>query len=374
MPEHNPCHPAVLQVSPPSPRTYRLIEESPPPRRETISLTILAGFLGAGKTTLLNALVRAEHGAKLGVIVNDFGDINIDAELVAQVDGETLTLTNGCVCCTIKDDLLATLFRLLHRPDPPQHVLLECSGLSDPAQVLRSFAEASLFEVVQICSLVVVVDAEQFATVEFRDQPLALHQLMVADIVVLSKTDLVPNEVESVEARIRAVLPNARILRSVQGNVPFDLLLGMGGFDLNRLLELPEHTAQPGHGFTSWSNHWHSAADPNRLRDTLENLPAAVIRAKGIFALRGERQETIVQVVGRRIELQRGPLWESDIARRSKFVAIVEDNPGGEMCKNALTSSFAACFSDLSRPVKTEKKQWLSRFFRRASQKSPKNH
>ena len=145
---------------------------------------------------------RANAAAVVMFGCDDFGAINIDAELVAAVDGETITLQNGCICCTIKDDLLLSLFRLLRRPDPPAHVLIEASGVSDPAEVLKSFDDARVLDVVRLAAVIVVVDAEQYAAVEYRDQPLALHQLLVADLVILNKLDLIDEYVFLVHPRI----------------------------------------------------------------------------------------------------------------------------------------------------------------------------
>ncbi len=316
-----------------------VVRVEPPEQLPTVKLTLLAGFLGAGKTTLLNALVQAEHGVRVGVIVNDFGEINIDAELVASTDGDTVTLANGCICCTIRDDLLLTLFRLLHRTDAPEHVIIECSGVSDPAAVLRGFEEASLYDIVDIDAVVVVVDAEQFLELEFRDKPLAIHQLAVSDLVVLNKVDLVDEtRLEEVESRVRQTVPGARILRAVRGAVPFDLLLGVGRFDPARHLPAAgpsvhvhaadgEHDPEHAHRdhelvFDRWSFTSDRPLDPHQLRAALDALPVGVYRAKGIVHVRGEEQRrVVVQVVGPRVEVELGEPWD-DEPKVSKLVAI----------------------------------------------------
>ena len=323
---------------------YRLavvVHVEPVEQLPTVKLTLLAGFLGAGKTTLLNALVRAEHGVRVGVIVNDFGQINIDAELVASTDGDTVTLANGCICCTIRDDLLLTLFRLLHRDDAPEHVIIECSGVSDPAAVLRGFEEARLYDIVDIDAVVVVVDAEQMMTLEFRDEPLALHQLAVADLVVLNKVDLVDDaQLEVVEAKVLKTVPGVRVLHSVRGQVPFDLLLGIGKFDPSR--HLPDaadvHVHETGHSapdpdhdhghddhdavYSTWSFTSDRPLQPDRVRAALDALPVGVYRAKGILHVQGEpNRRVVVQVVGRRIEVELGEHWDG-APKRSKLVTI----------------------------------------------------
>jgi G3E family GTPase len=302
-----------------------MIREEPPERIATVSLTLLAGFLGAGKTTLLNQIVRAQHGVRVGVLVNDFGEIDIDAELVAKVDGETIALTNGCICCTIKDDLLLTLFRLLHRPDAPEHVIVECSGVSDPVAVLQGFEDARLFEIVRVDSVVAVVDAEQFGEAEFRDRPLLLHQLLCADLVVLNKADLVDEAaLADVEARIRSTVPGARMVRAQRGDVPYDLVLGSGRFDPAKLLEHGVQDHSHDDAFVRWSFRTPDPLDVERLRAALDELPVGVYRAKGIVAVPQEARRIVVHVVGKRVVLDYGEPW-GDVVPESKLVAIGRD-------------------------------------------------
>jgi G3E family GTPase len=317
-----------------------MIREEPPERLRNVSLTLLAGFLGAGKTTLLNAIVRAEHGARVGVIVNDFGDIDIDAELVARADGETITFKNGCICCTIRDELLLTLFRLLHRPDRPDYVIVECSGISDPVAVLKGFEEARLFEIVRIDSVVAVVDTEHLATIEFRDEPLLLHQIVCADLVVLNKADLVDAPtLAAVEARIRSTVPDVRVVPAERGRVPYDLVLGVGRFDPAKLLEHDVHDHEHAHDdeWVRWSFHTHGDLALDRLRGALEELPIGIYRAKGIVAFRGEARRIVVHVVGKRVELDYGEPW-GDVPRESKIVAV-----GRDFEPHALTEAFERC-------------------------------
>ncbi|MEM6292292.1 MAG: GTP-binding protein [Myxococcota bacterium] len=331
-----------------------VVRVEPVEQLPTVKLTLLAGFLGAGKTTLLNKLVLAEHGVRVGVIVNDFGEINIDAELVASTDGDTVTLANGCICCTIRDDLLLTLFRLLHREDAPEHVIIECSGVSDPAAVLRGFEEARLYDIVDIDACVVVVDAEQMMTLEFRDEPLALHQLAVADLVVLNKVDLVDDaQRDVVEAKVRETVPGVRVLHSVRGDVPFDLLLGVGAFDPSKALpetadvhvadaqgEIRDRRLDHDLVFSRWSFTSERPLQPDRVRAALDALPVGIYRAKGLLDVQGEpTRRVVVQVVGRRVEVELGEAW-GDAPRRSQLVAIGLE---GSFEADALEASFRAC-------------------------------
>ena len=253
----------------------------------------------------------------------------------------------------IRDDLLLTLFRLLHRDDAPEHVIIECSGVSDPAAVLRGFEEARLYDIVDIDAVVVVVDAEQMMTLEFRDEPLALHQLAVADLVVLNKVDLVDEaQLEAVESRVLETVPGVRILRSVRGDVDFDLLLGTGRFDPAKHLPEPadvrveaatgDQVGPEDHDtvYATWSFTSDRPLQPDRVRAALDALPVGIYRAKGLLYVQGEpNRRVVVQVVGRRVEVELGEYW-GEAEKRSQFVTIgLRDGVNPE----ALEASLRAC-------------------------------
>ncbi|MEO1290978.1 MAG: GTP-binding protein, partial [Chloroflexota bacterium] len=190
------------------------------PAHFPVPITILTGFLGAGKTTLLNHILHSDHGMKIAVLVNDFGAINVDAQLIVGIEGEMVTLSNGCICCTIRGDLLRETLQLLTRDDPPEYILIEASGVSDPISVALTFRVPEVMPMVKLDGVITVVDAEQFLNLEGENQWLGLAQVGFADIVVLSKVDLVTDTYrEMVKTRIREISPDARIIEGLHGQV-----------------------------------------------------------------------------------------------------------------------------------------------------------
>ena len=191
---------------------------------EPIPVTIISGFLGAGKTSLLNHILNADHGLRVAVLVNDFGEINIDAELISGVSGEsTINLSNGCICCSIRNDLLEAAVQLIQRPDPPEYIVVETSGVSDPMAVSLTFMARELRSRARVDSMLTVVDSEQIDRVDGKHRELAFDQIAMADIVVLNKIDLVNEEKrEELADFVKNLVPQARILETTHGKVPLE--------------------------------------------------------------------------------------------------------------------------------------------------------
>ncbi|NNK06575.1 MAG: GTP-binding protein, partial [Myxococcales bacterium] len=257
-----------------------------------------------------------------------FGAINIDAKLVVGVEGETVSLENGCVCCTMRDDLATETARLLSRPEPPEYILVEASGISDPKLIAHTFLSSELEAMVQVDSIIAMVDTEQLLELRHDDLHLALQQIDVADIVVLNKIDLVTRaQQEAVSARIRELVPDARLLPAVHAGVPVELIFGVEGGGLRPGQPAGDddhhHHGNEHPTFRTWSWISDEPLSLSAFRDTITSLPPSVYRAKGILQLRDYPSYKVqFQMAGKRSSLGTTELWADDAPPRSELVFI----------------------------------------------------
>ena len=287
-------------------------------REQPVPYTVLGGYLGAGKTTLLNQLLRSNAGARFAVVVNDFGAIGIDAELIANQDGDTINLTNGCICCTASDGLADVLDRLRARSDDIDHVIVEASGVSDPARI-GNYAGAFGFE---LRGVVVLADAEQVRSrsVDKYVGGTVLSQLRSADMLVLTKTDLVElSQLDEVRAWLGGTAPGTPILESAPGNVPTDIVLG----ELGPAPDSPVTGATHHVDYDTWSHERSGPMDRSALEAFIGALPDGVFRAKGIVHLADDPDHRhVLQVVGRHVSLTRDTWPVAGEERHCRLVVI----------------------------------------------------
>jgi G3E family GTPase len=302
-------------------------------------VTIITGFLGSGKTTLLNQILKNRQDLKVAVLVNEFGDINIDSQLLVSTEDDMVELSNGCICCTINEGLVDAVYRVLEREERIDCMVIETTGVADPLPIILTFVGTELRELTSLDSVLAVVDSETF-TPEHFDSEAAFKQVAFADIVLLNKTDLAPQaKVEELEAYIRTVKEGARILHSRYGEVPLPLILGVGLtqaelFDSVENQEKHDHHEHEHHhkhehehhdehehhhehhhhghqshhldndGFISLSFQSDRPFDVHKFQEFLtEKMPFDVFRAKGILWFNDSPMRHIFQLSGPRYEL-----------------------------------------------------------------------
>lgn len=273
-----------------------------------IPVTIIGGFLGSGKTSLLNHIINNTHGKRFAVLVNDFGEINIDAKLVVSVEGETISLANGCVCCVIRDDLLKEVIRLCERDPLPEHIVIESSGVARPVAVAETFFNPAVQHLVELQNMITLLDADLVIDDQADYTDLAYAQVAVADLVVINKTDLVPpRRLEAVRQKVEAIVPRACIWETTFGVVPLELIFddqmsrAMESLREKNKLLTPHHEHHHDQEFATWTFRSKVKWSFNALQRAVEHLPQGIFRAKGMVQLDLETDDYgILQVTGRR--------------------------------------------------------------------------
>jgi G3E family GTPase len=272
----------------------------PSSARAPIPLTVIGGFLGAGKTTLVNRLLAGEHGERLMVLINDFGEINIDAALIADRGAGVIALTNGCVCCSLGGDLAATLMRVRAAAEPPDHLIIEASGVSNPGKIAQIGLAGNAF---RLGAVVVLADAAEVRR-HARDRYVGTtvtRQIASADLILLNKCDLVEaSDLKSTRAWLSALVPDVPVIETTEARIGAEIILGAvaqpraGGED-------PATSHDHLHGISSWSIRLKEGLSRDAFLRFAGNIPPEVLRAKGFVPLReADGGLHVFQLVGRR--------------------------------------------------------------------------
>ena len=299
------------------------------PARSGVPVTILSGFLGAGKTTLLNHILGNQQGVKTAVLVNEFGEIGIDNELIVTTNEEMVELSNGCICCSINDELMEAVERILKRPDKMDYIVVETTGLADPLPVAMTFLGSELRDTTRLDSIITLIDAENFDE-SVLDTQVGRAQVIYGDILLLNKCDLVPEQrLKTVETLLREVKNDARILHSVKGDVPLPLLLSVGLFETDKVVTTDAHDhSSHGHDHGSHSHdhgshshdhgsHSHDHQDhPDQL--AIEGFTSLSFQSNGPFALR-RFQNFLDNQMPQEVFRAKGILWFNESERRHVF-------------------------------------------------------
>jgi len=345
---------------------------------EKIPVTLLTGYLGAGKTTLLNRILSEPHGKKYAVIVNEFGEIGIDNDLVVGADEEVFEMNNGCVCCTVRGDLIRIIDGLMKRKGKFDAIIVETTGLADPAPVAQTFfVDENVGKQTKLDAVVTVADA-MWLKDRLKDAPEAKNQIAFADVILINKTDLVSEpDLREVEARIRGINPYAKLHRTQRSQIPLDEVLNRNAFDLDRILDIePEflesgddhdhdHDHHHDHGHDHGDGHHHhhdhgglkhyhdeemqslslktdKPLNPDKFFPWMQKLVAedgaAILRCKGILSFKDDPDRFVLQGVHMILDGDHQRPWKTGEVRDSKLVFI-----GRELPEEKIRQGFESC-------------------------------
>ena len=316
---------------------------------DKVPVTVLTGYLGAGKTTLLNRILTHEHGKKVAVIVNEFGEVGIDNQLVIDADEEIFEMNNGCICCTVRGDLIRIVTNLMKRRNKFDHLVIETTGLADPAPVIQTFfVDEDMREKLDLDAVVTLVDAKHIW--QHWDADEAQEQIAFADVILLNKTDLVtPEQLNELENRIRGMNAMAKIYRTRNSELGMDELLGVKAFDLDRALEIdPEFLGEDAHehdeSVYSIALVEEGELDGDKLNQWLGQLLQTqgpdIFRMKGILNIAGEDERFVFQGVHMLFDGKPDRLWKENEKRKSELVFI-----GRNLDENKLKEDFLGCMA-----------------------------
>ena len=343
------------------------------PQTDKIPVTVLTGYLGAGKTTLLNRILSEPHGKKFAVIVNEFGEIGIDNDLVVNADEEVFEMNNGCICCTVRGDLVRIIDGLMRRKGKFDAIIVETTGLADPAPVAQTFfMDENVGAKAKLDAVVTVADAKWLKD-RLKDAPEAKNQIAFADVILINKTDLVSSEdLEELEARIRGINPYAKLHRTQRAQIALDQVLGRNAFDLDRILDIePEFLTADEHDHDHDHHHDHDHGhdhhhhhgglkhyhdedmqsvslntdkplDPDKFFPWVQDLVAVdgpnILRSKGILSFKNDPERFVFQGVHMILDGDHQRPWKEGEERVSRIVFI-----GRNLPEQRIREGFESC-------------------------------
>lgn len=297
-----------------------------------LPVTLLSGFLGSGKTTLLNYIIKQNHGKRIAVIENEFGEIGIDSEFIIGADQDIFEMSNGCICCSIRGDLIETLNRLLKQHKKFDHILIESTGLASSGPTAQAFLiEDEISKSLFLDGIVTLVDAKHIEN-NLNEQVVVSEQIAFSNVILLNKADLVIElEMEKLEKKIRQINPTAKVFKTTHAVIDLDQILNIGGFDLKKALEtdtLNTHHHKMDAAISSVSLSFRGYVDPDRLNVWLQMLLLTegmnVFRAKGILNIKGSSEQYLFQSVYMMFEGRFDKPWGSD-SPLNRMVFIGQD-------------------------------------------------
>jgi G3E family GTPase len=355
---------------------------------EKIPVTVLTGYLGAGKTTLLNRILSEPHGKKYAVIVNEFGEIGIDNDIIVGADEEVFEMNNGCICCTVRGDLVRILDGLMRRKGKFDAIIVETTGLADPAPVAQTFfIDENVGKKTRLDAVVTVADAK-WLNDRLKDAPEAKNQIAFADVILINKTDLVtPEELSEVEARIRGINPYAKVHKTERAKIALDQVLGRNAFDLDRILDIEpdflggddhdhhhhdhdhDHHHEHDHGHDHHHDHDHKHAhshgglkhyhdedmqsislntdkplNPDKffpwVQELVQKEGPNILRCKGILSFKDDNERFVFQGVHMILDGDHQRPWKDDEKRNSRIVFIGRNLPG-----KMIAEGFESCIA-----------------------------